>query len=170
MKKIVWNLVFSLVIMLMVVAMFIYIVPHTGWSINTLVSGSMEPTLKTGSLIVSHPAKAEEIVVGDIITFLPVSVGETMITHRVTRIEKNSAVSFYTKGDANSKQDPFEIPARNLIGKMCFHIPYCGYFIEFLKTPLGFVFSIIVPSISILVMYVFTILRLITETKKGTNL
>jgi len=150
----------------MVIAVFIYVAPHVGWSVDAVVSGSMEPALQTGSLVVSRPVESEEIEVGDIITFRPALIGENMVTHRVVGIEKNSPISFYTKGDANSKQDPFKIPAKNLVGKICVHTPYLGYVTEFLKTPAGFVFSIVVPSIIILVMYIFSVLRFFAENKK----
>jgi len=150
----------------MVTAVFIYVAPHIGWSVNSIISSSMEPSLKTGSLVVSRPVNPEKIEAGDIITFRSISAGETIITHRVIDIEKNSPIGFYTKGDANYQNDPFKVSAENLVGEICLHIPYCGYFTEFLKTTVGFFFSIVIPSILVLVMYIVSIWRFITENKK----
>jgi signal peptidase len=165
MKKIAWYTVFSLVVLLMVVAVFIYVAPHIGWYVSAVVSGSMEPALKTGSLVVTCPADPEEIEVGDIITFNPVSVGEHMITHRVIDIQKNSPVYFQTQGDNCGMPDPFTIPAGNLVGKICFHIPYGGNFTEFLKTPAGFISSVIVPGVLIFIMYVISVWRAVIERR-----
>ena len=159
MKKASWYSILTIVVLLMVVAVFTYVAPHIGWRVNAVLSGSMEPALKVGSLVVTRPVEPEKVEVGDMITFNPVSVGENMITHRVIGIATNSPIHFATKGDANDKPDPFMVPEQNLIGKICLHIPYLGHFTEFLKTPFGFVFSIVVPGIIIFVMYVISVWR-----------
>ncbi|MFH1032653.1 MAG: signal peptidase I [Chloroflexota bacterium] len=167
MKKAASYLVFVIAILLMIIAVFIYLAPHFGWRVNAVVSGSMEPQLKTGSLVVSRPVAPESVEIGDIIIFRPVSVGETMITHRVTGIGHNSPVYFETKGDANDLPDPFTVPARNLIGKIWLDVPYIGYFAEFLKTPFGFMFAIVIPGAVILAMYIVCVWRTLAKQKIG---
>src|SRR6266498_1989012 len=56
-------------------------------------SGSMEPTLPVGSLIVAK--KQSHYQVGDVITF---KQGNSFVTHRINNIENGA---FQTKGDAN---------------------------------------------------------------------
>jgi len=159
MKKAAWYLVFTVVVLFMAVAMFIYLAPHLGWRVSAVLSGSMEPELKVGSLVVTCPVEPETIVVGDIITFRPVSVGENMVTHRVIGIGQGSSLYFETKGDATDKPDPFTVPAQNLVGKICFHVSYWGYFTEFLKTPFGFLFAVVIPGIAIITIYVGSVWR-----------
>ena len=166
MKKTAEYLGIVLVMLLMAVAVFTYLAPHIGWSVDAVLSGSMEPRLKVGSLVVTCPVEPETIVVGDIITFRPVSVGENMITHRVIGIGRGSSLYFETKGDATDRPDPFTVPAQNLIGKICFHAPYWGYFTEFLKTPFGFLFGVVIPGIVIITMYVGSLLRALGERSK----
>ncbi|MFC1900644.1 signal peptidase I [Chloroflexota bacterium] len=165
MKKIAWYMVISMVVVLMMVAVFIYAAPHIGWHVSAVISGSMEPALQTGSLVVTRPVGPEEVEVGDIITFHPVTVGEHMITHRVIDIGRNSPISFKTQGDNCGMPDPFSVPARNLIGEICLHIPYGGNFTQFLKTPTGFISSIVVPGIVIFVLYVISVCQAIAERK-----
>ncbi len=166
MKKATWYSILTIVVLLMAVAVFTYVAPHIGWRVNAVLSGSMEPALKVGSLVVTRPVEPEKVKVGDMIAFNPVSVGENMITHRVIGIAMNSPIHFATKGDASDKPDPFTVPEQNLVGKVCFHIPYWGYFTQFLKTPTGFVFSIVVPGIVIFIMYVVSVWRTLTVQKK----
>ena len=166
MKKAAWYLVFTITVLFMACAVFIYLAPHIDWRVNAVLSGSMEPELKVGSLVVTCPVEPEAIVVGDIITFRPASVGENMITHRVIGIWQSSSLYFETKGDATDKPDPFTVPARNLVGKICFHIPYLGYFTEFLKTPFGFLFAIVIPGIIIIAMYVGSVWRALANGSK----
>ena len=166
MKKASRYSILTIVVLMMLVAVFTYVAPHIGWRVNTVLSSSMEPALKVGSLVVTRPVEPEKVEVGDMITFNPVSVGENMITHRVIGIAMNSPIHFATKGDASDKPDPVTVPEQNVIGKICLHIPYWGYFAEFLKTPIGFVFSLVVPGIVIFMMYVVSVWRTFTVQKK----
>ena len=166
MKQAAEYLGFTLVILLMVVAVFIYLAPHLGWRVDAVLSGSMEPRLQVGSLVVTRPVEAETIVAGDIITFRPSTVGENLITHRVISIGQSSPLYFKTKGDANDNPDPFTVPARNLVGKIYLHVPYWGYFTEFSKTPFGFLFAVVIPGIIIIVAYITTLWRVLSQVRK----
>ena len=166
MRKAAEYLGFTIMVLLMAVAVFIYLAPHFDWRVNAVLSGSMEPELQVGSLVVTRPVAPETVVVGDIITFRPVSVDEHMITHRVIGIGQSSSLYFETKGDAADKPDPFSVPAQNLIGKVCFHAPHWGYFTEFLKTPFGFLFAVVIPGIVFIVMYVGSVWRILANGSK----
>ena len=166
MKKAADYLGLTVVLLLMVVAAFTYLAPHFGWRVDAVTSGSMEPQLLTGSLVVTRPVESDSIVVGDMITFRPSTVGENMITHRVIGVGHSSPLYFQTKGDANDYRDPFTVPAQNLIGKICFDVPYFGYITEFLKTPFGFVLGLVVPTLIIIVVYVRSIWRVLNKDKK----
>lgn len=166
MKKVAEYLCFTIVILLMMAAVFVYLGPHIGWRVDAVLSGSMEPEVKVGSLVATHSVDAEEIEVGDIITFYPNAAEENMVTHRVIGIGHSSSLYFETKGDANEDPDPFTVPARNLVGKISFHMPYWGYFAEFLKTPLGFLFAVVIPGSIIIAVYIITIWRMVARNKK----
>ncbi len=167
MKRAVEYLSLALVMVLMSAAVLTYLAPHLGWRVDAVVSGSMEPCLKVGSLVVTRPVNPEAIIVGDIITFKPTTIGETTITHRVISIGKASPLYFITKGDANGRHDPFSVPARNVAGKICFHVPYMGYFTEFLKTPWGFLLGLAIPALIVIAMYVRSIWLTFSQRKTG---
>jgi len=167
MKKAIEYLCFALVFLLMLAAVLTYLAPHYNWRVDAVASGSMEPYLKVGSLVVTRPVSPEEIAVGDIITFEPAS-GETMITHRVISVEEGSLLHFITKGDANGKPDPVTVPAQNVAGKICFHLPFMGYVTEFLKTPWGFVLSLIIPAVIIIAMYIWSIWQTLGKRKTAS--
>jgi len=69
MKKVAKNLGITLIILLMAAAAFTFLAPRFGWSVDAVFSGSMEPELKVGSVVVTRPVAPEEIRAGDIITF-----------------------------------------------------------------------------------------------------
>ncbi len=108
-----------------------------------VLSGSMEPTFKTGSVIYYEKVSAKDIKVGDIITF---KLDNKYISHRVNSIDNNL---YETKGDANSVADVNKIEYNNIKGKVIdFYIPYIGYYIKFINDNLRF---IIITLIVILV-------------------
>jgi signal peptidase len=162
MKKAASNLGTTVLVILIAAAVFTFLAPRFGWRVDAVFSGSMEPEIKVGSIIATRPVEAETMEVGDIITFnSPLS--EIPTTHRVVSVEKGSELRFQTKGDANEDVDPFTVPAQNVMGKVCFHVPYLGYVSQFSKTPLGFILLLCVPGLVIVVMEIRNIRRVLTE-------
>ena len=53
-----------------------------------VLSGSMEPTIPVGSVIVLLPASAEELGNGDVITFGRPDHSETFVTLRIVGLER----------------------------------------------------------------------------------
>jgi len=92
-----------------------------------------------------------EYKTGDVITFGPATKGKTPTTHRIvdTRIQEGKPV-YVTKGDANEDTDTREAPARDVIGKVLFDVPFFGYALAAAKTPAGFSVLIIVPALIVL--------------------
>ena len=93
-----------------------------------VLSGSMEPELPVGSVILTttHP---DRIGTQDVITY---RAGQQLVTHRVSRIEGES---LFTKGDANPSEDPCPVKADQIAGKVISCIPYAGYLVIWLQRP-----------------------------------
>ncbi len=136
----------ALIAILLIVSAF----PITGnYKVLTVLSGSMEPKLKTGSIVVVKPAADYKI--GDVITFGPMSKTKAPITHRIYEIKVEGSEPIYiTKGDVNDAPDTREISKKEIIGKVLFTVPYLGYAIETAKKPYGFMALIILPAILII--------------------
>ena len=96
-----------------------------------VMSGSMSPAVKTGSLayINTHTVQSE-IKEGDIIAF---ESDGMIITHRVIEIRDGK---FITKGDANNSFDSAEGIDAGIIGRMEYSVPLAGYLAYFIQTPL----------------------------------
>ena len=138
--KKVWNTVTTILVALVVIlALLLVGVRLIGFQVFTVLSGSMEPTYHTGSLIYVKEAAREDIAVGDPITFR--LTGDTVATHRVVAMvpdESNPAVQNYvTKGDANESEDGRPVSFDQIIGKPVFTIPYLGYLANFIQNPPG---------------------------------
>ncbi len=162
MKKVAENFGLAVIILLMTVVVLTFLAPHFGWRVDTVFSGSMEPQLKVGGVAVTRPVEAGDIKVGDIITFhSPLS--EKVTSHRVIAVDDDSSSHFQTKGDASEDADPFVVPAQNVVGKVCFHIPYFGYAAQFVRTPLGLLLTLCLPGLIIMGMEVRNVWRVLTE-------
>lgn len=136
----------GVVVILLIVSIF----PITGnFKVMIVQSGSMEPAIHTGSIVVSKPVG--EYKVGDVITFGDNSRDQTPTTHRIVEIKNdNGSLSYVTKGDANNASDKNEVRSSNIIGKVWFSIPFVGYVIDFVKKPTGFILVVIVPALLVI--------------------
>lgn len=114
-----------------------------GYSALIVLSGSMEPTIKTGEVIVIHAQKDYKIK--DILTYRE---GGILVTHRIV---DETETTYTTRGDANNTDDP-PIKKTQAIGKTIFHIPYLGKAILFVQSPVGLA-SVLFILIGLKVMY-----------------
>lgn len=109
---------------------FVFFTSRNGWEFDAVLSGSMEPVLNVGGLVVIRPAVAQEIKTWDVISFKLPGI-DTPICHRVIGIqEKDGQRIFQTKGDANEEPDQDLVPASSVTGKAVFYTPYVGRLAE----------------------------------------
>jgi len=145
--------VFSTLIIFSALTAFSTFAGPLNFRLLTVQSGSMEPTLKLGSVILVLP-KGNQIISpvgflpkfqkGEIISYL---AGKETITHRIVSLEKiNGKIFYQTKGDANQGADVEKIPEEKVLGKVVFSLPYLGYFVSFAKTQTGYISLIIIPA------------------------
>jgi len=121
-------------------------------------SGSMEPNIPTGSLVVVKPAAAYSI--GDVITFGADTRSEIPTTHRIVSFAGEDGQTMYTtKGDANEEVDPKTTLKNDVIGKVVFHMPYVGFVLDFARQPLGFALLIGIPAALVIMEEVFAIAK-----------
>ena len=104
----------------------------------TVLSGSMTPTIPVGSMIFDREVSAADLAPGDVVTFHPPGGGDKLVSHRIVRIEKTKAGPvLVTRGDANGVTDDWRIPASGRGLRYEFHVPYLGYVVGGLLTPVG---------------------------------
>lgn len=94
-----------------------------------ILSGSMEPMIPTGSVVVVNTAD-RDVLPGDVATF---SRHGDLVTHRIL---SNTEDGYQTKGDANTDPDTGIISAEDIRGKVLFHIPMIGYGMVWFKNHL----------------------------------
>lgn len=137
-------------------------------AIKIVKSGSMEPTIHVGSIVIVKPV--ENYTVGDVITFGPDTKIQIPTTHRIIAIDsENGTTLFTTKGDANEEPDTNRTRLSDVHGKVIASIPSAGYVLAFAKTPLGFALLIGLPAAIIILdelLKIFTEARAMFGPKK----
>lgn len=113
----------------------------------TVLSGSMEPTIPTGSLVFALDVKPEELVVEDILMFNPRETN--MVMHRIVDIvETENGREFITRGDANNVNDPVPIYPQEVKGRVFGFVPYVGTGIQWIQQNIILVVAAIVGVIA----------------------
>ena len=145
--SVILNIILILFLLIGLLTAFSLLPVRNNYRILSVMSGSMEPKIKTGSLIVVKPAG--EYNVGDIISFKDINSndGKTIVTHRISNeTEKNGAIEFTTKGDANNASDSVPVRKEAVIGNSVLTMPYLGYLISCIKTLPGLIIIIVIPA------------------------
>lgn len=107
-----------------------------GYDIYVVVSGSMEPNIPVGSIVLCKEVENAQLQTGDVIVFTDPDRGTTPITHRVVSNDPATG-SIITKGDANEREDTNPVTYNHVIGKVAMHIPRMGYTAAALTSVLG---------------------------------
>ena len=154
--KVIWNTVtWILVLVIVLGAIALAGVRLVGLQPFAVLSGSMEPTYHTGSIVYVKKIDYHELKAGDPITFMLDE--KTLATHRIVEVipdaEEPDTIRFRTKGDANENEDAGLVHCKNVVGKPVFTIPKLGYVSNYIQNPPGN--YIMMSCCAILVMFTF---------------
>ena len=129
-----WIGVLLTIILALSVALCLYVVIQVmshgyanlgGFMMFRVVTGSMEPTIPTGALLIAREVDIETIQLNDIVCFRTQlsEIWGKIVTHRVVGVmqEQSGGIFLETKGDANLVSDIFLVEESNLIGKVVWY-------------------------------------------------
>ncbi len=144
-----------------------------GYRFFYVVTGSMEPTIETGSLIIVKKVDPETLEEGDIIAYIsrdPVLYG-MVNTHRIVRVDEGGqrgVREFTTKGDANNEVDNLRVASEDIQGKVVKYsnsAKWLSVFLAFLNTKAGFFVMVLVP---VMLFTVLSVREFAKEFQKAT--
>lgn len=169
---------------------------NMGFRFFSVVSGSMEPTIPTGSLIMAGKFDISQLKEGDIITFNKgteeTKTNNSIVTHRVTAIShserkattinengesvETQPVQIYeikTKGDANKDEDGFTVTPGEILGLYQWHVPQVGYMVNFIQSAKGFIMVVVLPTMVLIiwesVSLILNVREWLANRKKGAK-
>lgn len=173
--KAIGNLTTTLLLILLLVTLFVVLATRAsggepnlfGYQFKTVLSGSMEPEIQTGSIISikqgGDPTRFEK---DDVITFRS---DDILITHRIIEVQE-SGQQYITQGDNNNGPDLEPVPADNVVGAYTgFTVPYVGYVIDFASSKQGTVLLLILPGVLLVMYAAVTIWRVLKRIEVPTN-
>lgn len=159
------------VLLALVIPFVVFAVPQVVGASHSYVvlSGSMQPTIAAGDVVVVDSVDADSIQEGDVITFEPPSghqlEGAERITHRVIEVvEQEDGTYFRTQGDANEEPDQALVPADKVVGRVMFAIPKLGYVSQFAGSDQGLLLLVIVPAVLLIVSEVYDLVMAARST------
>ena len=141
-----------------------------GYSIFRVSSGSMEPELKVGDIILDKVVEnPEDLKVGDVITFKSDDYGDLLVTHKVIKApyEDNGKLMLQTKGVANELEDK-PISTDKVKGIMICKVDYLDTVYNIFLSPWGLLI-LIALIISIFFDEIITIMKILTNNDKSAK-
>jgi len=101
-----------------------------------VISGSMEPGIATGDLLIDVKAPAASLAVGDVVS-LPSQLTDTLVTHRIQEIaaEADGTLLVTLKGDNNEFPDALDYPVSGEVWKPALQLSGWGTAIMRIASP-----------------------------------
>lgn len=152
------------VVLILAVILCIYIVfqlmnhgsvSFGGHMMFRVVTGSMEPTMSVGTLLMTKQVDIESIQIDDIVCFrtYDAMIYGSVVTHRVVDIlQDGNGILLQTKGDANPVADGYFVSQENLVGKVVWYTDnnsILNTIFSFLSNKVGFLGCIVFPCLLI---------------------
>lgn len=132
--RLLWSIAAPMLIgALTVFAILVSVIPAVmGWVPLTILTGSMAPSMPSGSLVVVSPlneAEAQSLSLGTVITYMPNPDDDTLVTHRILSrsIDSSGEVAYSMKGDANASLDASPVRPKQIRGIRRYWIPFAGH-------------------------------------------
>jgi len=143
---------------------FLYFAPD--YNLFLVRSGSMEPAIHVGDLIITGPVDgplSSEVAPGTVITY---EHNNETVTHRIDSID---GASITTRGDAVEDLDPWTVEMSDIRGVYMFKIPYVGYVTSFVQTKTGWFVAILLPAMALVLWLVKDIVKEALKSEKKTE-
>lgn len=148
--KIVETLKFLGVLILIVIVfklVFAYIPPLNKYNLFVIQTGSMEPVIAPGDVVIVKEINPEDIVVGDIMAFrvdINSDGEDDVVVHYIAEINAfNGELVFKTKPHVSDLQDGWTIEEKDIIGVYNYQINGIGNALSFAQSWVGLIFIII---------------------------
>lgn len=141
-----------------------------GFSVFQVQSGSMEPEIPIGGIVIVHRKKPSDLKIGDVISFYSndTTISGEVNTHRIIEIKDSDSGEkiFRTKGDANDAPDTAAVFETDLIGKVIVNIGSVGgSVLGVLRNPKIIFIFLVLPLLLITTGEAVNLAKIIAEYK-----
>lgn len=134
----------------------------------TVLTGSMEPTLPAGTVVVVKPIAAADIAIGDVLTYQIEPGRPEVVSHRVVQVlsVSDGTFQFITQGDNNTAADVEPVLAEQVKGVVWYNVPYVGWITT---DVLGKYRDVLIPAtgLALLLFAVGTVLSTVRDARRA---
>jgi signal peptidase len=131
-----------------------------GFRARVVVTGSMQPHIRVGDVVIGHSVPTTSVHVGDIVIFRDPEGSGRELTHRVIAVRSTArTVAITTKGDANTTVERFGIASTGRIALVSYRVPQVGNLFGRLHGRSARIALVTVPAIALLVIELVRIWR-----------
>lgn len=174
----------KLVTQIITTVIFIFAVMMTGFTLFTInkedtaffgykpyvvLSDSMKGVFEVGDLIIIHKVDNASLKEGDIIAFTsidPNNYGE-IVTHKIRSItEYEGETAYITYGVNTGVDDVYPALESHVKGVYSTKVSRLGYFLQFLKTPKGYLIFIFIPFMVLILLQLHSLIELLKAYRK----
>ena len=104
---------------------FLALAPRlVGFQGHVVVSGSMEPRLSPGDVVLTRPVLPQDLQPGQVLLFPDPEGADRLVLHRLVSFDERG--DLITRGDANQSNDSTHVPASSVIGEAQLRVPHVG--------------------------------------------
>ena len=104
---------------------FLALAPRlVGFQGHVIVSGSMEPRLSPGDVVLTRPVLPQDLQPGQVLLFPDPEGADRLVLHRLVSFDERG--DLITRGDANQSNDSTHVPASSVIGEAQLRVPHVG--------------------------------------------
>ncbi|MCH5321314.1 MAG: signal peptidase I [Eubacterium sp.] len=142
-----------------------------GYAPLIVLTGSMEPEIMSGDLIIVKQIDGQDVKEKDVIAFFdPDGNGTSIVTHRVIEVyEKEGTLYFKTQGDANDSADRLPVSEEDIVGIYLTRIGGAGNVAMFMQTTAGLIVCVVVPLVLLIAWDIFRRKRYEKANKQDTD-
>lgn len=143
------RMVVLMVLLVLAVALAGVTVPRVlGYTTLLVRSGSMGHAYPVGSIAIAKSVDRSDVEVGDVILIRKEnSPKRAPYLHRVVDVHHAlGRLAVKTKGDTNSAADPDDYALPKRVPVAVFDVPYLGYLLGYVATPLGWALLMVLPA------------------------
>lgn len=137
-----------------------------GFEPFSIQTNSMSPFFVAGDLVIDKSlSDYSDLEEGQIITFWTIIDGEKVLnTHRIVEAVKDEEFTYYyTKGDANTREDSLTVHQSEIVGVYLTHLKGVGNALDFMQTSKGFFIIVVLPVFAFFLYYMVSFFRVLFE-------
>ncbi|MHB1131513.1 MAG: signal peptidase I [Chloroflexota bacterium] len=133
-----------------------------------VMSGSMEPAIHTGAVVIAQQVPTAALQVGEVMVFSPSSGSTEPTIHRIAGIRDDKGARYFTtQGDANATADVADVSLPPTAWRASYSVPYVGYLVAGANSTHGRLVLIVLPLLALVLSLLSTPVLTLVQRRRN---